>query len=95
VLAYDYVERLSAISTRETKLQEQMQEQKIRVEKLKLVSQEQAEVITNQKLLIENLKKGLWQRHEAWDRVCSLKETERQRLIKLCNDELPVVGHSL
>jgi hypothetical protein len=45
--------------------------------------------------VIEGLKVGLWERHEVWDRMVSFKETERQRLIKLCNEELPVVGHSL
>ena len=41
------------------------------------------------------MKTSLWERNETWERVIQLKETERNRLVKLCAEELQIIANAL
>ena len=95
VLAYDYLDRIDLLAQRESELEERVKEEQDKVDQLKQVTFGQAEHIKTQASLIGRLKQSIHDHNEAWDRIVTLKDTERNRLVKVFNDELPMIAHSL
>ena len=95
VLAYDYLERMDNLNKREQCIATEVKQQQDLVDELKSVAIQQTAHIKAQTNLILEYQNQLGLKDVALERVSKRKDKERERIVKLFTDELPLLNETL